>query len=83
MGIGVPVEQLAGRLQPFIADRPARSPAPAEALQGCCFNQSLDTLATDMDGGISQFSMDARRTLDLSGGFMDSLDASGQITIGH
>ena len=83
MGIEVPVDQIAGRPQPFVADRGSRSPAAADALQACGFHQSFDTLSTDVDAGISQFSVDARRAVDLPGGLVDGLDASGQITIGH
>ena len=53
MWVGKILDQIAGRPQPFVADRGSRSPAAADALQACGFHQSLDPLATDTDAGIS------------------------------
>lgn len=83
MRIEVPVDQIAGRTHPVIADRGLRSPAAADALQAGGLHQSFNPLATNEDSFISQFSMDTWRTIRLFRYGMDFSDTLCLITIGY
>ena len=74
MRVEVPVNQIAGRLQPIVAGRGSRSPAATDPLQPAAFISRSTRLAAGMD---------ARSTIGLFRCGMDLPDAFGQITIGH
>jgi hypothetical protein len=78
----VPVDQIASRSHPFVAEGRAGGFAAADAGNASGFHQPLYTLATDPGAFIDQFGMDARSPIGLSGGSMDRLDANRQIRIG-
>lgn len=62
-GIKVPVDQIAGRPQLFVADSGSRSAAATDTLQACGFHQPFDPLATDWNADLYQFNMDTRSSI--------------------
>ena len=82
LGMKVPVDQIAGRPGPLVAEGRAGTLASADAGNACRFHQPLDPLAADMDALIDQLGLDARCAIGLSGGLVDRRDAIHQPRIG-
>ncbi len=83
VGMEVPIDQIAGWPHPLVPEGRTRSFSAADTGDTGRFHQAFDTLAADMDALIDESSMDTWRTIGLSGGRMDRLDAGSQFCIGN
>jgi len=82
IGVEIPVDQIASRPHPFVPEGRTGSFSAADASQAHRFHQAFDTLSADMDAVIDEFSVDARRTIGLSGPRMDCPDPVCQGHVG-
>ena len=77
----IPIDEIAGRPHPFVAERGSRSPSAADAGKAFLFHQPCDAFAADTDAGLLELGVDARGAVALPRRLVDRADAGREVGI--